>query len=313
MSETADNKWIVLCPGQGAQEVGMGKDWAARSPAARRVFEHANELLGFELSQVCFEGPADRLNRTEIAQSAIYVTSVACHAALVESGQACSMSAAAGLSLGEFTALHLASAFDFESGLRLVRLRGQAMQDASDAAAGGSGMVVLVGADESLAEDVCQQARNGDGHSVLVPANFNCPGQVVVSGSQTACDRAVEIASDLGLRASALAVSGAFHSPLMRPAAERLADALEQTSWQTPTVPVVSNVTARMHDSDIESIKRRLVEQLTQPVRWADSMRWIIDNVDGQFVELAPGKVLAGLMRRIDRETKIINHGRAPV
>lgn len=288
----------------------MGKDWAVQSPAARQVYKSADDILGFELSQVCFEGPTERLNRTEIAQSAIYVTSVACHAALAESGHACSISAAAGLSLGEFTALHLAGAFDFESGLRLVRLRGQAMQDAGDAVTGGSGMVVLVGADESQAQEVCQQARNGDGQCVLVPANFNCPGQVVVSGSQAACGRAVEIAGNLGLRATALAVSGAFHSPLMQPAADRLAEALEHTSWQAPSVPVASNVTARMHDSDSESIKRRLVEQLTRPVRWSDSMQWMVGNLEGQFVELAPGKVLSGLMRRIDRKTKIVNYAR---
>ena len=316
--ESLNESAIVLCPGQGAQYVGMGKDWCDRDMRAAKIFERAGELLDFDLSLLCFEGPEQSLNRTDNAQVAIYVASVACFAALVHAGSIGTIEYAAGLSLGEFTALHVAGAFDFESGLRLVRLRGQAMQEAAEAVPGGSGMVALIGADEDQADQLCDRvngdlSREGqDGADLLVPANFNCPGQVVISGHQVACHRALEVSQEMGMRAKALAVVGAFHSPLMKPAADRLAKALDQTQWQLPRIPVLSNVTGQPHDTDIDSIKRRLVGQLTQPVRWTDSMCWLSKNAHGQFVELAPGKVLAGLMRRIDRAKKVKNFDRSP-
>lgn len=305
---------IILCPGQGAQHIGMGKEWFEKFPTARKLFDAADVALGFELSRVCFEGPEESLNGTDIAQAAIYTTSVACYQVLKEQGtiDPAAVIATAGLSLGEFTALHLAGAFDFLTGLKLVRLRGQAMQEA--ALASPSGMVALVGADEAQALALCEEALNdpeNKGNEVLVPANFNCPGQVVISGSLAACERAQVVASRTGLRATALAVAGAFHSPLMQPAADKLAAALAEADWNTPTVPVISNVTALPHDSaDIDSIKARLVEQLTQPVRWSDSMLWAAANLgtDKRYLELAPGKVLSGLMRRIDRAIKVENH-----
>lgn len=306
---------ILLCPGQGAQHVGMGKAWFDASDAARKIFDAADVALGFELSRVCFEGPEDQLHRTDVAQAAIYTTSVACCQALCEQGalDPASVIAAAGLSLGEFTALHLAGAFDFLTGLKLVRLRGQAMQDA--ATASPSGMVALVGADETQARAVCDEALNdpeNKGEEVLVPANFNCPGQVVISGSQAACDRAQVVAARLGLKATALSVAGAFHSPLMQPAADRLAAALAEVEWRPPRVPVISNVTALPHDASagMESIRQRLVDQLTSPVRWSDSMQWAVANLgaDQRYVELAPGKVLMGLMRRIDRSVRVEPH-----
>ncbi|MEX0887580.1 MAG: ACP S-malonyltransferase [Phycisphaeraceae bacterium] len=294
---------ILLCPGQGAQDVGMGKAWYDASPAARTVFEQAGELMGERLTAVCFDGPADRLNRTDVAQVAIYVTSVACCRGLEEAGTLGPMDAAAGLSLGEFTALHLAGAMSFEDGLRLVQLRGRAMQDAAEAVA--SGMVALVGADEAQADALCEEAR-GDG--VLVPANFNCPGQVVVSGTRDACERAMTIAERMGLRATALTVAGAFHSPVMQSAADRLAAALDDVTWHEPASVVLSNVTGRPHDRDAASIKRRLVEQLTSPVRWSESMQYALETwPDHRLIELAPGKVLSGLMRRIDRKRKVEN------
>jgi [acyl-carrier-protein] S-malonyltransferase len=298
---------ILLCPGQGAQQVGMGQAWHERSSAAREIFEAADTTLGYELSRVCFEGPAERLNRTDLAQVAIYVTAVAGYRALEADDQLQALEATAGLSLGEFTALHLAGAFDFEAGLELVRLRGKAMQAAAEAS--DSGMVALVGADENQAQQVCDGARGDD---VLVPANFNCPGQVVISGSKPACDRALEVAERLELRATPLNVAGAFHSPLMQPAADQLAAALEKVDWQTPSVPVLSNVTGQPHEADIATIKQRLVEQLTNPVRWSDDMQWAIANLQGRFVELPPGKVLAGLMRRIDRKAKVTNFAEPP-
>jgi [acyl-carrier-protein] S-malonyltransferase len=277
----------------------MGEQWAQAKPAAAEIMRQADDVLGFELSNLCFSGPEADLNRTDVAQAAIYAVSVACYHGLDKPA----ITAAAGLSLGEFTALHLAGAFDFESGLKLVRLRGQAMQDAADA--GDGSMVALIGADEQQAVALCDEAR-GDG--VLVPANFNCPGQIVISGSTDACQRSLAVASNMGLRATALTVAGAFHSPLMQPAADRLADALEQVDWHIPAVPVLSNVTGEPHNASIESIKQRLVAQLTSPVRWSDDMSWAVANLDGPFVELAPGKVLSGLMRRIDRNTKVANH-----
>jgi len=303
---------ILLCPGQGAQHVGMGKAWHDTHPAAAEVFAEAQSVLDFDLTRLCFEGPEDTLNRTDMAQVAIYTASVASHRALVASGVLGDAQLTAGLSLGEFTALHLAGAFDFKSGLELVKLRGQAMQDA--AGLSESSMVALIGADEAQALALCEEALNdpeNKGEEVLVPANFNCPGQIVISGSLSACERAVVVAEKMQIAAKPLAVAGAFHSPLMRPAADRLAEALDKVDWHTPKVPVLSNVTAERHENDIESIKARLVEQLTNPVRWSQSMQNLLAEPIGdemRLVELAPGKVLSGLMRRIDRKTKVENH-----
>ncbi len=293
---------ILLCPGQGAQFVGMGKTWAERFPAAAQTFRQADEVLGFKLSELCFNGPEAELTRTDNAQPAIYTTSVACFRALVDQGKFPGVAAAAGLSLGEFTALHLAGAFDFETGLKLVRLRGQAMQEA--AASVPSGMLALVGSDEAQARLLCQETVQGD--EVLVPANFNCPGQIVLSGHLAACNRALERASAMGIRAQPLKVAGAFHSPIMKPAAARLKEALDQVPWQTPAVPVMANVTGILHEiNKVDYVKQRLVDQLTGAVRWEQSMIWLITHVPGRFVELAPGKSLAGMMKRIDRSVKV--------
>jgi [acyl-carrier-protein] S-malonyltransferase len=288
----------------------MGKAWADKHPTARLTFADADQALGFSLSSLCFDGPEERLNRTDMAQVAIYVASVACFRVLQEQGAIRQVAATAGLSLGEFTALHLAGAFDFLTGLKLVQLRGQAMQEAAEASP--SGMVALVGADEIQARQLCERAcppsaaSGSTGGEVLVPANFNCPGQVVISGSMAACERAVAAAGGMGLKATPLKVAGAFHSPLMAPAAERLAKALDAASWSTPFAPVMSNVTAGPHEVNrADAVKRRLVEQLTSPVRWEQSMAWLIARVPGRFVELAPNKVLSGLMRRIDRNAKV--------
>ncbi len=302
MTDTASTSCFILCPGQGAQHVGMAREWFDQFPVAAQTFAAADETLGFKLSEVCFSGPEERLHRTDVAQAAIYTASAACYQALVESEQLGPIEAAAGLSLGEFTALHLAGAFSFVDGLKLVRLRGEAMQDAADAAE--SSMVAVTGdVSEEQINELCDEAR---GEGVLVPANFNSPMQVVVSGSLDACERAVAVASEMGFKPTPLTVAGAFHSPIMKPAADRLAAALDQVAWSPPRAPVVSNVTAEPHEADdIESIKRRLVEQLTHPVRWTQSMQWAArEHAGRRFVELAPGKVLTGLMRRIDRSVK---------
>jgi [acyl-carrier-protein] S-malonyltransferase len=308
---------LIICPGQGAQAVGMGKAWFERSPEARATFAEADRILGSRLgsplSTLCFEGPAERLNQTDVSQPAIFVTSVASwRGVLAASGATIAdmnVGATLGLSLGEYTALHVAGAIDFASALELVTLRGRAMQDAAEASPGG--MVALIGADESQALAVCDKARGSD---VLVCANFNAPGQIVLSGSKPACERAAAAASELGLRATVLVVAGAFHSPLMAPAADRLREALRNTAVSVPSVPVISNVTAQAHAatasaSIADSIRARLVEQLTSPVRWSQSCQHAIAQFPGASIhELSPGKTLAGLMRRIEKSAKVTSH-----
>ncbi len=303
---------VILCPGQGAQAVGMGRAWADASTEARRVFDEADAILGDSLgkplSGLCFEGPEQTLARTDVSQPAIFVASVASFRGWIQTTglgpDNPSIEAAAGLSLGEYTALHIAGAFDFEHALKLVALRGRAMQDAAEATP--SGMVALIGADEEKANDVCAKARGAG--EVLVPANFNAPGQVVISGSATACDRAEGVAQQMGLRCSRLQVAGAFHSPLMQPAADRLGEALADTPIRMPMGPVMSNVTAEPHSSPDE-IRRGLYDQLTCPVRWAECCEFLVSDLPrAEFHELAPGKTLAGMMRRISRETKVVSH-----
>lgn len=319
--------FIALCPGQGAQTVGMARAWAEASPEAAAVIARADAALadvwarpetspgdalaGVKLSTLMFEGPAEALSQTDVSQPAIYTASVASYhgwcAAHGADPDAAPMVAAAGLSLGEYSALHLAGAFTFEDGLKLVALRGRAMQDAAQAV--DSSMVALIGADEDSANQVCAAAKQDD---VLVCANFNAPGQVVISGAAAACDRAETAAADLGLRASRLQVAGAFHSPLMQPAAERLEHALAQTEIQSPRCPVMSNVTGEAHRGP-EEIRRGLFDQLTSPVRWATCCERLIgDHVAGgagiAVHEMAPGKTLSGMMRRIDRGTKVAGH-----
>jgi [acyl-carrier-protein] S-malonyltransferase len=321
---------IILGPGQGAQVVGMGRSWFNGSAEARGVFELADKLLGDRLgaplSKLCFEGPAERLNQTDVSQPAIYVASIACWRGLLartwqagaEKGvEEAGVIATAGLSLGEYTALQIAGSFSFEEGLELVVLRGRAMQDAAEVTP--SGMVALIGADEAQAQAVCDEARGAD---VLVCANFNAPGQVVISGSKAACERAVTVAGAKGLRATVLAVAGAFHSPIMAPAADRLREALRKARIVAPRCEVFSNVTASAHAPGNglgieDSIRARLVEQLTAPVRWSSGCTNMISWAQSQggtgleYHELAPGKTLAGLMRRIDRNVKVETHDEA--
>jgi len=296
----------------------MGKGWYDASPEARAIFDQADKALGDrlggKLTDLCFSGPADKINRTDISQPAIYTCGVACWKGLIAkwgfgNGES-KLAAAAGLSLGEYTALHIAGAFSFLDGLELVTLRGRAMQDAAEAAP--SGMLALIGADETQAQAVCDAARGSD---VLVCANFNAPGQVVLSGSKSAIERAAAVAPEKGLRATALAVAGAFHSPLMAPAAQRLSAALSRTEIREPRCPVYSNVTAQKHAPSagrtiVDSIRQALVDQLTSPVRWEQSCRHLLSAVPAgaQVHEVAPGVTLAGLMRRIDKPTKVITH-----
>src|SRR3954467_1755066 len=237
-------KTYILCPGQGAQQVGMGKDYLEQHEPARKIFERASAVLGFDLAAICFNGLEERLNQTDVSQPAIFVTSVACYHAAVAAGtiEPISISTWAGLSLGEYTALHLGGVFGFEDGLRLVAARGRYMQEA--AVAVPSGMVAVLGADEAAVNQLCDEAAQGD---VLVPANFNAPGQIVISGAAAACERAVKVGEAKGLKTVALKVAGAFHSPIMQPAADRMAAELDKVQFSAPRQPVYANVTAAKH------------------------------------------------------------------
>ena len=304
---------VLLCPGQGAQSIGMGKAWMELHPAAAQTFAAADEAVTFSdgacLSELCFNGPAERLNQTDVAQPALFATAVASYQGLLENWGGADIEHAAGLSLGEYTALHLAGAFSFHDGMRLVATRGRLMQEAAEASDGS--MVALTGADEDAAESLCADARGDD---VLVCANFNAPGQIVLSGSKSACQRAVDMASERSIRATPLAVAGAFHSPLMAPAAEKMAQALEEVDFQPLSATVWSNVTGTPHEPDNpELLRKKLVEQITSPVRWAQGCANLAEVIEAEedtpaVHELAPGKVLKGLFRRIERSVEVSAH-----
>ncbi len=289
-----------LFPGQGAQRVGMGSQLVEQCPAARELFERAGEVLGYDLLRICREGPASELDSTLYSQPAIFVTSLAALEYLrqQEPDVVLACEAAAGLSLGEYTAMAFAGAMSFEDALRVVQCRAQAMQAAADAAAGG--MVSILGLERAQVEELCQQAR---GQDVLQVANLLCPGNVVVSGAKAACERVAELAEQAGARVVPLAVAGAFHTPMMHPADEHLAEALAQVELRPPQLPVVSNVDARPHE-DPEEIRRLLVRQVIQPVLWEDSMRYLLEQGFDTFYEVGPGRVLRGLLRRIDRRVR---------
>ena len=293
----------ILCPGQGAQAVGMGKELTEKSAAARSLFDAANRVIGFDLASICFGGPDDRLNQTDVSQPALYVSGIAGFLAAREKGKLdeASVTAWAGLSLGEYTALHLAGVFSFEDGLRLVAARGRYMQEA--AVAVPSGMVAIMGADEEAVLSLCESAAQGE---VLVPANFNAPGQIVVSGAKAACERVLPAAEAKGFKAVALKVAGAFHSPLMRPAADRMRAELDRVSLSPPRQRVYSNVTGAPHAPDASSIKEKLVQQIVEPVRWEQTMQALVAEAPtGRFIELAPGRTLAGLAKRINRRLPV--------
>lgn len=280
----------------------MGRELCARLPAAQELFDRASAVLGYDLARLCFEGPADELDSTVHSQPALFTASLAALESLkAESPDVVlSCQAAAGLSLGEYTALVFAGVLDFASGLKLVQQRGCAMQDASDATP--SGMVSVLGLERPQVESLCQRARVRDEGSedLLEIANFLCPGNIVISGVNTACERAAALAEKEGARAVPLAVAGAFHTRIMHPADERLAEALGGVTLRRPSIPVVSNVDAQPHD-DPDEIRGLLVRQVIQPVRWEDSMRYLLAQGCDEFYEIGPGRVLRGLLRRIDR------------
>jgi len=295
-----------LYPGQGAQAVGMGRDIHEALAAGIEIFDRAEAATGMPLKKLCFEGPEEELSRTDVAQPAIFTVSAACQKAIEnhlspEQLEKIKPSVAAGLSLGEYTALYAAGCFDFETGVKLVTERGRLMQEAATAVP--SGMVSVIGLeDEQKAAELCKAVADGQ---TLTCANFNCPGQIVLSGEKAACERAAEKAKDFGAKlAVPLKVAGAFHSDIMRPAADAFAGVLESVKFAPPAFPVLSNVDAEPHGEPAE-IRSQLLQQLVSPVRWYQCMeRLLADGVD-TFYEIGPGKVLLGLMKRIDRKRAV--------
>jgi [acyl-carrier-protein] S-malonyltransferase len=292
-----------LFPGQGAQTVGMGRQLCETLPAARRLYDEAAGVLGYDLAAVCANGPAERLNATAVSQPAIFVTSLAALEALRESDAAAvsGCAAAAGLSLGEYTALVFAGAMSFRDGLRVVQRRGQAMQAAADATPGG--MVSVLGLEQRQVEELCAAAR---GSGTLELANLLCPGNIAVSGSRDTCDAVQRLAEERGGRTVRLAVAGAFHTALMKPADQALSEALNEVELRPPMVPVWSNVDARPH-TDPGEIRQLLVRQVLQPVLWEQTLRNLLADGCDRFYEIGPGRVLAGLLKRVQRKVNSQN------
>ncbi len=280
-----------IFPGQGAQFSGMGKDLYEGSDLAKELFSKANEILGFSITDVMFNGTAEDLKQTKVTQPAIFLHSVILAKTL---GSDFKPEMVAGHSLGEFSALVANGALNFESALQLVSQRAQAMQKACELQP--STMAAVLGLEDEVVEEVCDQTPG-----IVVAANYNCPGQLVISGEIEAIDKACESLTEKGARrALVLPVGGAFHSPLMEPAREELAAAIEATSFNQPLCPVYQNVSAKAV-TDPKEIKENLIAQLTAPVRWTQTIQQMIADGGTEFIELGPGKVLQGLMRKIDR------------
>ncbi len=298
-------KTAFLFPGQGAQTVGMGADIAQAFPVAAEIFNKANDIVGYDLSEICFEGPDDRLNSTTISQPAIFVTSAAILEILRTHPATESITAdvTAGLSLGEYTALYAAGLISFEDALVLVQKRGQAMQAAADATEGG--MVSIIGLDEEKVRQLCDEAAEGE---LLSPVNFNCPGQIVVSGQISACERAEQLAEKYGaIKAIRLEVAGAFHTEMMADAARQLTEALGDCQISEPSeIRTISNINASYYESS-QKIAEGLIKQLTCPILWQKCMERLLSDGIEKFYEIGPGRVLTGLMKRTNRKTKVVN------
>ena len=282
-------------PGQGAQFTGMGKDLYENSPLAKELFEKANEILGFRITDIMFEGTAEELKETKVTQPAVFL-----HSVILAKVLDVRPDMVAGHSLGEFSALVVNGALSFEDGLKLVSQRAMAMQKACEITP--STMAAVLNLDDKIVEDICASI---DG--VVVAANYNCPGQLVISGEYKAVELACEKMKEAGAkRALILPVGGAFHSPMMEPAREELAAAIEATTFSTPICPVYQNVTASAV-SDANEIKKNLIIQLTAPVKWTQSVQQMIKDGATSFTEVGPGKVLVGLVNKIDKEVETIS------
>ena len=291
-----------LFPGQGSQNVGMGRDLAGNFPAAKAVFKEADEALGYSLSQLCFDGPEDQLKQTEFTQPAILTVSVAAARVLADQGIVASM--AAGHSLGEYSAHVVAGTLSFADAVRTVRSRGQFMQEAVPQGKGA--MAAVLGLDAARIGDLCQQASD-EHNCVVAPANMNAPEQTVISGDAAAVARACDLCKEAGAkRCVPLPVSAPFHCKLMEPAAERLAAELERVIFNDPAIPVASNVDARFITRRSEA-RDCLIRQVTGAVRWTECIDLLRTGGATTFIEVGPGKVLSGLMRQIDRSVAMTN------
>lgn len=290
-----------LFPGQGAQHLGMGTKLVEEFPAAATMFATAKDVLGYDLLELCANGPAEKLDATNISQPALYVASLAALEKLRSESPdvVLGCESAAGLSLGEYTALVFAGAMSFEDGLRVVQARGEAMQAAAEATPSGMVSALLLSP-----EDVQAVRDEASAAGSIEIANYLCPGNTVLSGDQAACEKAVELIEAKGGRPIPLAVAGAFHTDIMKPADEKLAAALADIEIKSPEIPVISNVDAEAH-SDPDEIREILVKQVLCPVRWEDSIRKMLAGGSSEFYEVGPGKVLTGLMKRIARKTSI--------
>ena len=295
-----ERKISFLFPGQGSQSPGMGKDLAEKFPVARQVFEEADDALGFALSRLCFEGPAEDLQLTENTQPAILAVSIAAFRAL-ESVEAPAPAFVAGHSLGEYSALVAAGVLNLSDALRTVRARGRYMQEAVPVGTGA--MAAVLGGELSDIERVCGEVS---GEELCSVANINSPGQVVIAGNTAAVDRAIELLKGVARRVIKLNVSAPFHCALMKPAQDRLALDLERLRFNEPRVSVITNVDARVTTAPDE-LRDALVRQVSAPVRWVESMQLLIEQGVDTFVEAGPGKVLSGLMRQISRDVKTLN------
>ncbi len=299
------SKIAFLFPGQGAQNVGMGKLAWDRYDTVKELFVQASDILGYSIADVCFEGPKEKLDSTVISQPALFVTSMAALEVLKETDpeaiEACA--GAAGLSLGEYSALAFSGAISFEEGLKLVQKRGEAMQAAADACE--SGMVSVLGLDAEKVQEVCDSARiEGE---VLQPANYLCPGNIAVSGHKASCVKVEEVATAAGaMKCIPLAVAGAFHTSIMQPAVESLGAAVEETTFSDAKVPVYCNVDAALHTA-AGDFGPLLVKQICSPVRWHDSLNAMLTDGYDEFYEVGTGRVLRGLLKRINR--KLPTHG----
>ncbi len=283
-----------IFPGQGAQFVGMGKDLYDNSPLAKKLFDQANEILGFSITDIMFEGTVEELKQTKVTQPAIFLHSVILSKVL---GADFTPDMVAGHSLGEFSALVASGVLSFEDGLQLVSKRAQAMQKACEASE--STMAAILGLEDVIVEEVCESIGNE-----VMAANYNCPGQLVISGGVEAVNKACEVLKEKGARrALVLPVSGGFHSVYMEPAREELAAAIENTTFNTPTCPIYQNVTTTAV-TNAEEIKKNVIAQLTAPVKWTQSVQQMIADGATLFTEVGPGKVLQGLVKKINKESE---------
>ncbi|MDI3509105.1 MAG: [acyl-carrier-protein] S-malonyltransferase [Clostridiales bacterium] len=293
-------KIAFIFPGQGAQYAGMGQQLALRYAEVSEIFKAASEALGYDMAKLCFEGPDEVLKQTEITQPSIFTVSMACAKALEINGVVPDM--AAGLSLGEYGALTVANAIDFADAVKLLRQRGRFMQEAVPIGQGA--MAAIIGLDKETVEQVCKEASE---YGIVEPANYNCPGQIVISGQTAAVQKASEMAKEKGAkRAIMLEVSAPFHCSLLKSAGDRLTEVLESVNINKPAIPVIANVTAEEVSSP-EDIRRLLIEQVSSPVCWEESVRRMIAMGADTFIEVGPGKALSGFVKKISKDVKVMN------